>query len=195
MPPLGANGKKAPELLRAEFNQESFADSGKIVDNLRRVLAASDSCYKSNNILELKPDENAISTMPKQRSPSKKCVQIEFQGNELNLCQALLDSIETHYGDFELFLKGFMTKSKSKACSKSKLAESETNLRTCIKEFFAEYVVIKIKKDEKSGLPGFWKLLEKELKKSGCVYDIIAEEVEKLNESIESGWLDQKLRA
>jgi len=167
----------------------------KIVDNLRRVLAASDSCYKSNNILEQKPDRNTISTMSKQRSPGKKCVQIEFQGNELNLCQALLDSIELYYSDFELFLNGFMTKSKSKARSKSKLEESETNLRTCIKEFFAEYVVVKIKKDEESGLPGFWKLLEKELKKSGCVYDIIAEEVEKLNESIESGWLDQRLGA
>jgi hypothetical protein len=168
----------------------------KIVDNLRRVLTASDSFYKYDNILEQKTtdDRNAISPIPKQRSPGKKCVQIEFQGNELNLCQELLDSIELYYSDFEIFLNGFITKSKGKA-RKSKLAESEKNLRTCIREFFAEYVIIKIKKDEKSGLPGFWKLLEKALKEGGCVNDIFVEEAEKLNESIESGLLDQRLGA
>jgi hypothetical protein len=165
----------------------------KIVDNLRRVLAASDSCYKSN-VLEQKPDDGkAISTMSKQRSPGKKSVQIEFQGNELDLCQAFLDAIELYYSDFEIFLKGFMSKSKNKARSKSKLEESETNLRTCIREFFAEYMIVKIKQNKESGLPVFWKLLEKELKKSGCAYDIIIDEFERLGESIESGLLDHRL--
>lgn len=158
----------------------------KIVDNLRRILAASDSNYKSNQMLD---DSTSAKTT------RKKCVQIKFHGNELKLCQALLDSIELYYSDFEIFLSHFMTKPKNHARYKIKLEQSEANLRTCIREFFAEYVIIKIKKNEKSYLPTFWKLLEKELKKSGDVYDVIADEVKNLGALIESGCLDKRLGA
>lgn len=168
----------------------------KIVDNLRRVLAAADSCYTSSrHSIEAITAGADIGNLkePNPARKSKQDVMIEFQPNEFPLCQELLDSIESYHDCFEAFLGGFMAKSKNKANRKNKLLQSEANLRACIREFFTEYVLVKINKTENSGLPKFLKLLEKGLKKSRFVYDIIADEVEKMNVAIESGSMDQRL--
>jgi len=154
----------------------------KYIDNLRRVIAASDPSIKPACVLKVqKPTSISLETKP-TRAP-KESVPIEFYGNELALCSAFLNAVDSFFACSTEFFEGFFKKNSSSR--QKNVEEAEANLRECIRELLFGYMQVIHNNDKKSGLHKFWKLLFKGQGKSGVIAEMIAQEMNAINEALD----------
>jgi hypothetical protein len=117
------------------------------------------------------------------RAP-KESASIEFYGNELALCSAFLNAVDSFFDCSTEFFEGFFKKNSSRR--QRKVEEAEANLRECIRELLFGYMQVIRNNDKKSGLHKFWKLLFKGQGKSGVITDMIAQEMNAINDALDA---------
>jgi hypothetical protein len=121
-------------------------------------------CIKPACVLKVPKPTSILQEIKPTRAP-KESASIEFYGNELALCSAFLNAVDSFFDCSTEFFEGFFKKNSSRR--QRKVEEAEANPRECIRELLFGYMQVIRNNDRKVDYINFGSFFSKGKGKAG----------------------------